>query len=66
MAGFISKLFGGNKSEKDVKKIFHFVAEINEFFNQYQLLTNDALRGKTVEFKARIREHIDQVDQAIA
>ena len=66
MAGLLSKLFGGNKSEKDVKKISPLVADINGFFNQYQSLTNDELRNKTKEFKARIKEHLSEIDTAIA
>ncbi|MEO7293508.1 MAG: preprotein translocase subunit SecA [Ginsengibacter sp.] len=66
MAGLLSKLFGGNKSEKDVKKISPLVADINGFFNQYQSLTNDELRNKTPEFKARIKEHLSEIDAAIA
>ena len=66
MAGLLSKLFGGNKSEKDVKKISPLVGEINKFFNQYQSLTNDELRNKTLEFKARIKEHLSEIDTAIA
>src|SRR6476659_768421 len=65
MAGLLSKLFGGNKSEKDVKKIRSLVGEINSFFNQYQSLTNDELRNKTQEFKARIKEHLAEIDAAI-
>ncbi|MEO6454864.1 MAG: preprotein translocase subunit SecA [Ginsengibacter sp.] len=65
MAGFLSKLFGGNKSEKDVKKISHLVGEINAFFDQYQALTNDELRAKTQEFKTRIQDHISEIDEAI-
>src|SRR5438270_39541 len=65
MAGILSKLFGGNKSEKDVKKIAPLVGEINSFFDQYQSLTNDELRNKTNEFKTRIREHLVETDSAI-
>ena len=65
MAGLLSKLFGGNKSEKDVKKISPLVGEINSFFNQYQSITNDELRNKTQEFKARIKEHLAEIDAAI-
>ena len=36
MLGFISKIFGGSKSEKDVKKIEHYVGKINQFFTAYQ------------------------------
>ncbi|MDP9229837.1 MAG: preprotein translocase subunit SecA, partial [Bacteroidota bacterium] len=65
MSGFISKLFGGNKSEKDVKIIKPFVAQINEFFTSYQLLTNDELRSKTIEFRQRIQDHLSGIDQEI-
>ena len=66
MAGLLSKLFGGNKSEKDVKKIRPLVEVINRFFNEYQSLTNDDLRNKTGEFKSRIKEHLAEIDGEIA
>ena len=65
MIGVISKLFGGNKSEKDVKKIRPVVAQINEFFEQYKALSNDGLRKKTIEFKERIAAHLNSVDTQI-
>ena len=65
MIGAISKLFGGNKSEKDVKKITPQVAVINQFFAQYQSLSNDELRNKTAEFKLRIAAHLGGIDQQI-
>ncbi len=66
MLGFISKLFGGSKSEKDVKKIEPYVAKINQFFNSYQSLSNDELRNKTQEFRQRIKEHLKEIDAEIA
>ena len=66
MAGLLSKLFGGNKSEKDVKKISPQVAEINKFFDQYQSFSNDELRAKTPEFKKRIQDHLSEINEAIA
>ncbi len=65
MMGIISKLFGGNKSEKDVKKIMPRVARINEYFAQYQSLSNDELRGKTTAFRDRIRQHLTAIDEEI-
>lgn len=44
MLGVISKLFGGSKSEKDVKKILPVVDEINRHFASYQSLSHDELR----------------------
>src|ERR1700733_3132934 len=65
MAGFFSKIFGGNKSEKDIKIIQPIVGVINQHFADFQSLSNDELRGKTVEFKKRIREHLSKIDQQI-
>ncbi len=65
MAGILSALFGGNKSEKDVKAIRHYVGKINAFFDQYQSLTNDELRNKSVEFRGRIKDHIKNIDDEI-
>ena len=65
MIGVISKLFGGSKSEKDVKKIKPLVAQINQFFNQYQSLSNDELRNKTAAFKQRIAAHLNHIDTDI-
>ena len=66
MLGFIQKIFGGSKSEKDVKKIAPVVAKVNQFFATYQSLTNDQLRGKTQEFRQRIKEHLTAIDAEIA
>ena len=66
MAGILAKIFGGNKSEKDVKKISPYVGEINEYFQSYQSLTNDELRHKTQFFRQRIKEHLKEIDEKIA
>jgi preprotein translocase subunit SecA len=66
MLGFISKIFGGSKSEKDVKKIEPYVGKINQFFASYQSLSNDELRNKTVEFRQRIKEHLSEIDEEIS
>src|SRR5436190_16723432 len=66
MLNILSKILGGNKSEKDVKKIEPQVENINRFFDDYQTLSNDALRSKTQEFKQRIKEHLTEIDEAIA
>jgi preprotein translocase subunit SecA len=66
MLNILSKILGGNKSEKDVKKIEPQVEKINRFFDEYQSLSNDDLRSKTQEFKQRIKEHLKEIDEAIA
>jgi preprotein translocase subunit SecA len=65
MLQIISKLFGGSKSEKDVKKIQHLVAIINGHFASYKSLSNDDLRAKTSEFTARIKAHVAPLDAEI-
>jgi len=66
MLNILSKILGGNKSEKDVAKIQPYVAKINQFFQQYTNLSNDELRNKTVEFRQRIKEHLKDIDAEIA
>ncbi len=66
MFGFISKLFGGSKSEKDVKKIAPIVEKINAHFAAYQSISNDELRAKTQEFKTRIQDHLKEINAEIA
>src|SRR5688572_26613960 len=65
MIGLISKLFGGNKSQKDVKVILPIVEKVNTFYKQYRELSNDHLRAKTQEFKSRIQEHLETINGAI-
>ncbi len=66
MIGFISRLFGGNKSEKDIKSIMPQVEQINQFVTAYSSISNDALRAKTNEFKQRIKDYLSEIDTSIA
>lgn len=66
MLGILSKLFGGNKSEKDVKKILPVVEKTNHHFAAYAPISNDELRSKTLEFRHRIKEHLKEIDEDIA
>ena len=65
MLKFISKLFGGSKSEKDVQQLMPIIQKTNAFFDAYQQLSNDALRNKTVEFRSRIQKHLEDIDSVI-
>ncbi|HEY6902644.1 MAG TPA: preprotein translocase subunit SecA, partial [Puia sp.] len=66
MLGILSKIFGGNKSEKDIRHIQPLVEQVNKHFAAYQSLSNDQLRAKTVEFRARIKDHLNTIDTKIA
>ncbi|MFN3940894.1 MAG: preprotein translocase subunit SecA, partial [Chitinophagales bacterium] len=61
----ISKLFGGNKHEKDIKLIEPIVAKINAIYPALASLTNDQLRNKTNEFRSRIAAFLKPIDDKI-
>ena len=65
MFKFLSGLFGGSKSEKDVKAISPLVEIINKHFQSYHSLSNDQLRAKTAEFRSRIKEHLVEIENNI-
>lgn len=46
----------GSKSEKDLKKLWPIVEEINSYEDTVKELTNDGLKGKTQEFRDQIEE----------
>ncbi len=65
MFNIIKKIFG-TKQERDVKGYSSRVDEINQHFESYQSLSNDALREKTFEFRKRIADHLAGIDADIA
>jgi len=56
MFSFLLKKFAGRHHRKYVEKCRPIVARINEFEQSYQALTDDQLRAKTVEFRARVAQ----------
>ncbi|MGK0365485.1 MAG: preprotein translocase subunit SecA [Saprospiraceae bacterium] len=64
MFGFVKKLFG-TKQDRDVKKYSPRVAEINEEYERLRGVSNDELRGRTMEFRERIKEHLSGIDADI-
>ncbi len=65
ISSVLSKLFGGNKYEKDVKAIMPIVEQVKAEYAKLPSLSNDQLRNKTVEFKQRIKEHLAGIDAEI-
>ncbi|MEJ1973932.1 MAG: preprotein translocase subunit SecA, partial [Lacunisphaera sp.] len=63
MLSFILKKFAGRHHRKYIEKTRPVVARANEFEQQYQQLTDDQLRAKTDEFRARLKqgETLDQI-----
>ncbi len=56
----------GNRHDREVKKLQPLVDEINRIFEGLSSLSDDALKGKTEEFRARIREATADLDAQIA
>ncbi|RYY35109.1 MAG: preprotein translocase subunit SecA [Sphingobacteriaceae bacterium] len=65
MLEFFSKLFG-SKSERDVKGIKPIVDKVKAEFAKLDQLSNDELRGKTIQFKQIIQERLAEIDAQIA
>ncbi len=55
MINFILKLIFGTKSERDIKKLMPIVNEINALETKIKNLSDNELRGKTNEFKKRLK-----------
>jgi preprotein translocase subunit SecA len=64
--GLFSKMFGGNKSEKDVRAILPLVTKIYQHFDSFQSISNDELRSKTLDFRQRIKDALKNIDAQIA
>jgi preprotein translocase subunit SecA len=61
----LKRLFPG-KHEKDVKALRPVVAEINGFYEEFQKLSDDELKAKTGEFRARIQEELKETEEQLA
>ena len=59
------KVFLGDKSGKDLKKINPLVDDINNQFSQLSSLSNDQLRDKTIEFKKIISDETLDLNKSI-
>ncbi|MEI6822434.1 MAG: preprotein translocase subunit SecA [Bacteroidota bacterium] len=64
MLSILNKFFG-NKSQRDIREITPLVEATKAAYEEIKLLTNDQLRDKTAEFKARIAEYISEEETQI-
>ncbi|MCK5126858.1 MAG: preprotein translocase subunit SecA [candidate division Zixibacteria bacterium] len=55
MKSLITRLFG-TKHDRDIKSLNPIVAKINEFFEQYEALSDSELKEKTTEFISRLKQ----------
>ena len=58
MANILTKLFG-NKSQRDLKEVKPFLDATLAVYPTIQTLSNDQLRGKTIEFRQKIASAIE-------
>ncbi len=61
---FLRSLFG-SKSDRDIKSMNPIVEKINQHFEEYKNISNDELRGKTIEFKKIITNYLKDIDDKI-
>ena len=59
------KVFLGDKSGKDLKKLTPLVNDINIEFDKLSAVSNDQLRNKTIEFKGIISEQTSDINKSI-
>ena len=64
MSNFLTKLFG-NKSQRDLKDVAPFVDAAKRVYPEIESLDNDSLRAKTIEFKERIRQNVNQEEEEL-
>jgi preprotein translocase subunit SecA len=65
MFDFIKKMLG-NKSQRDIRGINPLVDRAIKSWEQIRLLSNDELRGKTIEFRERITNYIAEKEREIS
>ena len=64
LSSLLKKIFG-DKNEKAVKELWPIVDQINQEYEKLKNLSDDELKNKTVEFKARISEATKEITEQI-
>ena len=64
MIGKLAAKVFGTSNEREIKRIRPRVDGINAFEEQFKQLTDEQLRGKALEFKARIQDRIKGIEDA--
>src|ERR1700723_3623686 len=66
MIGYIVKKFIGSKNDREIKKLRPMVDVINQHEAELQKVSDDVLRQKTADWKARLARIEDQTELAAA
>lgn len=64
LGDFVTKVFG-NKNERETKKLFPVVDDINEAYEKLHDLSEEELKGQTEKFKNIIRERSKEITDKI-
>ncbi|MCK5651479.1 MAG: preprotein translocase subunit SecA, partial [Gemmatimonadetes bacterium] len=64
MKGLLKRLIG-SRHAREVKRLQPVVDEINDWCEKYQSLSEDELKGKTEEFRERLRAETAEITEAI-
>ncbi|WP_274654164.1 preprotein translocase subunit SecA [Paenibacillus humicola] len=64
MLGLVKKIFG-DANEREVKRLMRTVEQINDLEAEISALSDEALRGKTDEFKARLASDEEELDDIL-
>ena len=56
------KLFGGNPNQREIEKLSELVEFINGLEPEYESLSDEALRAKTDEFRAQLKDETDGIE----
>jgi preprotein translocase subunit SecA len=58
------KLFGGDPNKREIEKTTEVVAQINALEAEFEALSDEALRARTDEFRARLASEVEGVEDA--
>ena len=66
MAGSVLKRIFGSKAQRDIKRLEPIVDQVNSLEPAISELSDEALRAKTGELKARVNEKVSQYGEELA
>ena len=56
------KLFGGDPNRREIEKLSELAEDINDLEPEFEKLSDEALRAKTDEFRAQLKEATDGIE----
>ena len=65
ISGLLKQIFG-DKTAKDRKEYQPIIDKANQFFEQFNSISDDELRQKTFQFRKRVLDHIQSLEDELA